>query len=113
MNKHEKVSLDFVALSNDPWGFYRNHCVEAKVHDLRVGGIYRGMTTWGKLILAPHISFSPNFNNKSVPQICDNPAILSADAVMGMFPQNYEVMVKNVEQERRRLLGEEAVDYSI
>ncbi len=104
---NEQPSLEYIPLSEDPWGIHRNKSVEVRLQDTRYAGTYKGLTKRGKIILQPHVSWTCSFGKEqmSVPTLCDLPATLTPEAVNAMLPIENRYMERALYEQRDKMLA--------
>ena len=97
-------TIKFVSVENDPWAIYRENYVEFQHQNSKVsGGIYRGLSLLGKLVLSPFIEMSSltreeqqtyniGFTLKWNPSVM----LVSQETICQAIPRNQDYVEKNL-----------------
>jgi len=99
MEKNLKVEVKLVEPSNDPYVMFRGQGIELVT---RIGGkesgIYRGLTTAGKMILQPNLQWSVSLSkdDPSRPYITDSPSLITYEDVVHAHPRDMSELLERI-----------------
>ena len=118
LEKSGRTDISYLEKNADPYSYFREKHIEIQTHDATFAGIYRGMTSHGKLVLQPHLMHTPlsleeqkKYQMNTILEWNDQLQFISENPVLAVYPRTEEYFSNLIL--KRQIPKDLPEDYSI